>query len=277
MTPQVDNNSIANERFGNDSFIHRRYVDIHCHCLPGLDDGPVTMSESLALCQALVDEGVTAVIATPHQLGRFCECNDAAQVREMVFDVKEQLKENNIALSVMPGADVRIDERICQLLEADNVLTLADGGKYILLELPHEVLIDIEPLVVDLASMGIQAILSHPERHHGLVKEPNILLKWLELPVHLQVTAASLLGDFGRAAQRFGWQLLSSGCACLVATDCHDLDARRPRMNAAFECIANELGETTARLVCIENPLRVLKGQDIGIYPLSTKVHSNGG
>ncbi len=255
----------------------RRYnVDIHCHCLPGLDDGPATMSESLALCRALVAEGVTTVIATPHQLGRYSGCNEAAQVREAVLAFNEKLKSSGIALRIMPGADVRVDERICKLLEADKILTLADGGKYILLELPHEVLIDIEPLLVDLASMGIQAIISHPERHSGLAKEPDILSKWLECSAHLQVTAGSLLGCFGQAAQKFGWRLLSSGQALLVATDCHDLDGRRPCISAAFERISERLGETVARLVCIENPLRVLKGQDMTVYSLSARTQMDG-
>ncbi|MCX5636908.1 MAG: hypothetical protein NTX52_04340 [Planctomycetota bacterium] len=253
------------------------YVDIHCHCLPGLDDGPATTFESLALCQALVNDGITTVIATPHQLGRFSECNEAAQIREAVLALNEELKANDIALAIVPGADVRVDERICQLLGADKVLTLADGGKYILLELPHEVFIDIEPLLVDLAFMGIQAIISHPERHLGLAKEPDILLKWLKYPAYLQVTAGSLLGNFGPAAQKFGWRLLSSGWASLVATDSHNLDGRRPCISVAFEDISERLGETVARLVCIENPLRVLKGQDIAVYSLSTGMHGDGG
>lgn len=277
MFGQANNNSFEAENLSKDRFAREHYVDIHCHCLPDIDDGPATMSESLALCRALVNEGITTAIATPHQLGRFSECNEAAQIREAVSALNEELKSNNIALSVVPGSDVRVDERICQLLEEDKVLTLADGGKYILLELPHEILIDIEPLLFDLASMGIEAIISHPERHCGLAKEPDILLKWLECPAHLQVTAGSLLGDFGHSIQRFAWQMLSSGWISLVATDCHNLKTRRPCIKAAFKRICEELGETTAKLVCIENPLRVLKGQDTAIYNVSTRTSGNGG
>ena len=278
MQKQVNDNLVETKHVGNNRFAREQYVDIHCHCLPGLDDGPATMSESLALCRALVEDGEAAAIATPHQLGRFSECNEAAQIREAVSIINEELKSNDIALSVIAGADVRVDERICKLLEADKVLTLADGGKYILLELPHEVFIDIEPLLADLGSMGIQAIISHPERHSGLAKEPDILSKWLECPAHFQVTAGSLLGCFGSEAERFGWQLLSSGWASFVATDCHDLDGRRPCIGVAFERISDRLGETAARLVCIENPLRVLRGKDITtVCSISTRMRSDGG
>lgn len=239
------------------------YVDIHCHCLPSVDDGPVTLSESLSLCRALAEDCVTDVIATPHQLGRFSDCNEAAHIREQVAVLNEELKSNGISLNVVAGGDVRVDERICRLIEEDKVLTLADGGKYILLELPREVFIDIEPLLVDLCSLGIQAVMSHPERHPVVARQPSVLLKWLEQSAHLQVTCASLLGDFGSAAKRAAWHFLSSGWASLVASDCHDLDGRRPRMSTAFEHLSTELGEATARLVCIENPLRVLEGKDI--------------
>jgi len=239
------------------------YVDIHCHCLPGIDDGPATMPEALALCLALVDDGITTAIATPHQLGRFNSCNGGAIVREKISILNEELKNNGIALTVKPGADVRADERICQLLKDDEVITLADGGKYILLELPHQIFIDIEPLIVELFSLGVQAIISHPERHFVLGNQDEVLFKWLNHSANLQVTAGSLIGQFGPAAQKAAWHLLSSGLACLVATDSHDLNGRRPCMRAAFQCISGRLGDTVARLVCIENPSRVLEGRDV--------------
>jgi len=239
------------------------FVDIHCHCLPGVDDGPATKAEAFALCRALVADSISTVIATPHQLGRFSGCNEPTQVREKVSVFNEELKNSGIALTMMPGADVRVDERICQLLEADKILTLADGGKYILLELPHEVFIDITPLLIELASMGIQVIISHPERHPALVSQPKELLKWLGHSAHLQITSASLLGQFGSTAQRAAWNLLTSGLSSLVATDSHDIKMRRPCLYAAFKEICSQLGETIANLVCIENPSRVIKGQDI--------------
>ncbi|MFQ6036450.1 MAG: tyrosine-protein phosphatase [Sedimentisphaerales bacterium] len=245
--------------------IGNRFVDIHCHCLPGIDDGPATKAEALALCRALVDDGVTTAIATPHQLGRFSGCNEAAKIREQVSVFNEELKNSGIALTVMPGADVRVDERICELLEADKILTLADGGKYILLELPHDVFIDVEPLLADLACLGIQAVISHPERHPLLIKQRGILLKWQKLSAHLQVTSASLVGRFGLAAQKAAWNFLTSGWARLVASDSHDLETRQPCMRAAYESINSKLGENIAHLVCIENPLRLIKGQDIAL------------
>jgi protein-tyrosine phosphatase len=259
----VDENSAGDERLSGERHRQEHYVDIHCHCLPGVDDGPDTMSESLALCRGLADDGVTTVMATPHQLGRFSGRNEAKEIRERVTALNGQLGSSGIGLTIVPGGDVRVDERISQLIEADRVLTLADGGKYILLELPHEIFIDIEPLLVELSTLGTRAIISHPERHPMIVRQPSALLRWLAHSAHVQVTAASLLGDFGTAVQQAAWRFLSLGWVGFVATDAHDLAGRRPRMRAAYHEIRARLGEETARRVCIENPQRVLEGGEV--------------
>lgn len=240
-----------------------KLVDIHCHCLPGLDDGPATMNEAILLCRTLEDEGISVVVATPHQLGRYEGCNEGENVREAAHKLNQTLRNRGILINIVPGGEVRVDERICRLLEADKILTLADGGRYILLELPHQVLIDIEPLLKELASMGIKPVISHAERITNLTRQPNLLLRWLEHFTNLQITASSLLGDFGTEAKKAAWNFLTSGWARLVATDSHDIDSRRPKMKDAFKQISSKLGEDIAHLVCIENPSRVINGRDI--------------
>ena len=244
-----------------------KFNDIHCHCLPGLDDGPATMSESLALCRKLVGDGIATVAVTPHQLGRYEGCNEPERVREAVHNLNEVVKNNGVPLKIVPGGEIRVDERICELLEADKILTLADGGKYILLELPYQVFIDIEPLLAELAYMGIQSVIAHAEKIASLATHHQVVLRWLEHSAHLQITASGLLGDFGPEVQSSAWYLLTSGLATLVATDSHDINGRRPRIRAAFGRISTKLGENLAHLVCIENPSRVINGQDI--HPVS--------
>lgn len=239
------------------------FVDIHCHCLPDIDDGPATMDESISLCRAIRNNCITNVIATAHQLGRYGEYNDADRIREKVAGLNNELKNNEIELNVFPGADVRVDERICKLIEEDKILTLADNGRYILLELPHEIFIDIEPLIIDLCFMGIQPIITHPERHPIIAQRPEVLLGWMEQSAILQITAGSLQGHFGSLAKKSAWQLLSMGWALLVATDAHDSYRRAPMMLSAFESICEKLGREVAQSVCIENPLKVLESRDI--------------
>ncbi len=269
MTHPSDN-STGNSQNNNDEFIQQGFVDAHCHCLPAVDDGPQTMDDALALCQALKDDGITTVCATPHQMGRFEQCNHAPFIREKVAELNEQLKQNDISLNIVPGGDVRVDERICQLIEEDKILTLADKGKYILLELPHEIFIDIDPLIIELNSMGITPIISHPERHPVLAKQPQVLFKWLEHSAHIQITAGSLLGGFGSTVRDAAWNFLHSGTVSIVATDSHGLRSRRPHMREAYLAITTKLGETVAEKVCIKNPSMILNNQNMD-SPLTHK------
>jgi protein-tyrosine phosphatase len=221
------------------------------------------MPEALELCRALAGDGIGTVIATPHQLGRFDNTNDAEQIRESVEIMRTKLDETGIDITILPGADVRVDERLCSLLDTDKVMTLCDGHRYLLLELPAEILIDIEPLVTELAQAGISLIISHPERHRMLAKHPQTIEKWLGQSVILQITAGSLLGEFGPEAEESAWFLLQNGWAQIVATDAHDVRRRRPCMTAVYENITDELGPQTAWEVCIDNPLRIVQGVDI--------------
>ncbi len=238
-----------------------RSVDVHCHCLPGVDDGPATLADSLRLCQALVADGITTVFATPHQLGGYDRVNTAAAIRTAVAELNSQLTAAGIPLEVFPGGDVRVDERLGRLLETDQVLTCADAGKHLLLELPHEVFVDPLPAIETLEARGIQVIMTHPERHRYLANSMDRIASWVEDGAVLQITAGSLLGDFGSSARQEAWRLVNGGLASLVATDSHDAVRRPPRLTAAIETLTDQLGAEPARVLCLDNPLRVFRGE----------------
>src|SRR4051812_4878784 len=142
-------------------------VDIHCHCLPGLDDGPATAEDAVALCRALAEDGFTTVVATPHQLGRYDRRNGGPVVRAAVETLNLTLAAENIPLNVVPGADVRLDERIVPLLDQEEVLTVG-GGSHLLLELPHDTYIEPLGMIRLLAARGLRAVVTHPERHEAV-------------------------------------------------------------------------------------------------------------
>lgn len=245
-----------------------QFVDMHCHCLPGIDDGPASVAEALALCRALLDDGVGLAVATPHQLGRFETCASADRVREGVQQLNHELSTAGLDLTVLPGAEVRLDERIVGLLARDEILTLADMNRHILLELPCDIFIDIEPLLAPLVSGGISPVIAHPERNMPLLEHTPALRRWLACGVNLQVTAASLTGDFGSRVEQAAWRLIRDGWVDLVATDAHDCHSGPPRMTAAFRRIRAGLGRGLAHLLCVDNPSRVVKGERL--IPAST-------
>lgn len=257
-------------------------VDIHCHCLPGLDDGPKTVSESLDLGRALVRDRVTHVFATPHQLGPYGLRHGGAVVRQAVHELQQALASAGVALRVLPGGDVRVDERLLDLLDQDQVLTLGDTGRYILLELPHEGWVDPVLLMAELSGRGITPILTHPERNHRIMRSEGLVKPMLEVGAVLQVTAGSLIGEFGGQAQASAWRLFERGWVSLIASDAHGLRQRAPRMSAAFNKLSRRYGHTVAKQVCLDNPRRVLETVRAGTprHPLGVgateTVHESG-
>ncbi|MBI9017256.1 MAG: hypothetical protein JEZ07_08360 [Phycisphaerae bacterium] len=232
-------------------------TDVHCHCLANMDDGPVGMDSSIGICQALVADGINKVVASPHQLGRY-ENNTADDIRSAVNHLNKKLKELKIDLEVLPGADVRVDERLVQMLEDDLIMTVADRGKYILLELPHEAFVDISIIVNQLQDKGITSVITHPERHLTLATKPGLMDKWVENGSILQITAGSLLGDFGESAKKAGWFFLQNYENIIVAGDVHDIRRRSPRMREAFSEISLRIGQNKAIEFCASKPLEII-------------------
>jgi protein-tyrosine phosphatase len=240
-----------------------RSVDIHCHCLPGIDDGPSTLDDSIALCEALVADGITTVVATPHQLGRYDTTNTAAEIRSAAEILAAELKDREIPLEILPGGDVRVDERIPGLLKSGKIGTVADADRHLLLELPHDLFIDPIPMVDRLREAGIQGIITHPERYPYLQNQLQFARECLEHGALLQITCGSLLGAFGRRAYDEAWRLILAGMVSIVASDAHDITRRPPLMSAAISALRRAVGPKVTRLLAIENPLRIVNGEFI--------------
>jgi len=173
------------------------------------------------------------------------------------------LASQQIPLEVFAGGDVRIDERLPRLLEADEILTVADAGYHLLLELPHELFVDPLPTIDVLRERGLQSILTHPERHAYLYGTTDWAVDWIKHGAVLQITAGSLLGDFGSHAFEQAWQLVERGLVSLVATDAHDTRRRPPRLTASLTSLAERIGADAARALVIDNPQHVLDGRPI--------------
>lgn len=261
----MDNDAIetwsAEQRRRLDEFKAPRCVDIHCHCLPGFDDGPGTVDEAIALCEALVKDGITTAIATPHQLGRYDRTNSTERVRESVEELTAELKDREIPLEVFPGGDVRVDERLPELVQMGKIGTAADAGRHILLELPHDIFVDALPTIDELRKQGVQTILTHPERHLYLRQHAAWVQECVRHGAVLQITAGSILGEFGQRAHEQAWQLLRSGLVAIVASDAHDVVRRPPRMSEAIALLGSKIGYTATRVLAIQNPVRVFNGE----------------
>ncbi len=263
MTAAASDNWSPVQQRRLDEFQTARTVDIHCHCLPGLDDGPATLDDALQLCEALVADGITTVIATPHQLGRYDLLNSAAEIFATLLELSHELEARHIPLEIMPGGDVRVDERLPKLLDAGQIAPVADAGLHLLLELPHDLFVDPVPTIDLLAKRNLQVIMTHPERHPYLSRRFDWAEAWLSRGACLQITAGSLLGDFGGRAYEVAWHLVENGFATLIASDAHDAHRRPPRMSQAIQVLTERVGPHITRKLAIDNPLRVLSGEII--------------
>ncbi|HEV3256203.1 MAG TPA: CpsB/CapC family capsule biosynthesis tyrosine phosphatase [Gemmataceae bacterium] len=238
------------------------FTDMHCHLLPGIDDGPADWEASLALARLAVAEGVGTMIATPHQLGRY-EANSAARIWQLVIEARQRLADAGIPLILLPGADVRVHEDLPELVRRRQVLTLADRHVHLLMELPHEQVIPLGQLIYRLHAAGICCILSHPERNGALLQNRELLRPWVQQGCLMQITAGSITGHFGPDVQRMSRRLLEEGLVHLVGSDAHDVNRRPPRLAAAYDLVGRWLGADVADKLFLTNAEAVARGGTI--------------
>jgi protein-tyrosine phosphatase len=241
---------------------HPVFTDIHCHLLPQIDDGPKDWDATLAMARMAVAEGIRTIVATPHQLGNY-ERNKAEQILLLVVEAQRRIDEAGLPLTILPGADVRIQENLPELIENRQVLTLADQNAYLLMELPHEQVLPMGRLIYELQRRGVTSILSHPERNQHLLKNPEVLRPWVQQGCLIQVTAASITGQFGREAKHMSRWLFRENLVHLVATDAHDVTRRPPQWRQAFAKVSSWESRTRAKKIFIENPEAVVQGRPV--------------
>ena len=238
------------------------FADIHCHLLPGLDDGASGWEDSLRMAEMAVADGIATIVATPHQLGNFSK-NSGAAIRAQTTRLQEALDKRELPLRVLPGADVRIEPELVGKLRAGEVLSLADRRRHVLLELPHDVFAPLDRLLDELRAIGMVGILSHPERNQGILNRPEVLPRLVERGCLLQVTAASLMGLFGSRIRRFAESILQQGMVHFVATDAHGVTSRPPLLQEAFQRVVELAGADAAAALCCHNPASVANGEAV--------------
>jgi len=246
------------------------FVDIHCHLLPAIDDGSTDWETTLGMAQMAVADGTQAIIVTPHQLGNFAQ-NRGDDIRARTEQLQQVLDQHGIALQVMPGGDVRIEDGMIEGLVSGEVMSLGDLRKHVLLELPHELYFPLEGVLASLQRQGMTGILSHPERNRGLLREPDLLPTLVDGGCLMQVTAGSLMGTFGPKSQALAEWMLKNGLVHFIATDAHGTKSRRPLMRRAFERVAEICDESTAEDLCCNYPALVARGERVPAGRRETK------
>ena len=233
-------------------------IDINCHILPGLDDGPQTEKQALAMCKRAASDGIKTIVATPH-IGDGEYLSPAKDVRRGVEKLNKLLKEKGINLTILPGHDAHIQPRLIEDIKQGKVLTINDAKKYIILELPvQSVPFYVKELIIKLKSNGITGIISHPERNDQIQKDTRVLKRLIAAGALAQITALSLTGGFGDAAQKTAQTLLKKRLAHIIASDAHSRDKRPPVLSEAVKEAAKLIGEENSRKMVWVTPLEII-------------------
>jgi protein-tyrosine phosphatase len=216
-------------------------IDIHCHILPGIDDGPRDLNGSIEMAKAAVADGISKIIATPHFNGKYE--NTRQVILGKVQELNEALKREGIPLTILPGQEPRIYGEILEDYEFDKILTLNDSRKYLFIELPsNHVPRYTERLLYDIQLSGLQPIIVHPERNQEIIENPDLLYNLVDKGTLTQVTASSITGDFGKKVKKFSIQLLENNLTHFVASDAHNVDTRKFKLREAYEVVEKEFG-----------------------------------
>ena len=237
-------------------------IDLHCHLLPGVDDGSKSMDISLKLATDAVKDGIDYALLTPHHMNGVY-LNHKQSVIQQTQEFQVELDRHKIPLKVFPGQEVRINGDLLTALDQDDILFADEGGQYLMLEFPDDDIPNYTSnMIYELMQRGIIPVIVHPERNTKIMKQPDILYDLLNKGCLSQITAGSYVGIFGHKVQKFSKQLIQSGQVYIFASDAHNLPNRKYEMTNAFAKLGNEFGNDYVSKFS-ENAKRIINGDNI--------------
>ncbi|KOR79805.1 tyrosine protein phosphatase [Bacillus sp. FJAT-21352] len=217
-------------------------IDMHCHILPGVDDGSADMKESLGMARKAVEAGITHIFATPHHLNEKY-VNVKSNIIDRTVRLNESLQHENISLTIHHGQEVRIHRDIFTSLEKEEILTLDDNNSFLLLELPSgRVPTYTQEVIYELLLKGITPIIVHPERNKQLIENRKLLFELVQEGALTQITSGSIIGNFGKNIQSFSKKIIEHNLAHFIATDAHNIGSRGFTLQQAYKTITKGYG-----------------------------------
>lgn len=209
-------------------------IDIHNHILVNMDDGPKTKQAMIQLLIQAKEEGITGVIATPHHLNPKFN-NSFQNVSLKLAEIRKIPEIKGLGIELFPGQEVRLTEAMINEIEYGSIQGL-NKSRYLLIELPFgDVPDNANRLCHELQSLGYIPIIAHPERNKAIAKNPYLLYELICNGALSQLTASSLLGDFGRSAQKLSLRFIDCHLAHFIASDAHSVEHRPFVLNQLFD------------------------------------------
>ena len=238
-------------------------VDIHCHILPGFDDGSDSMETSLQMAEMAISEGVTHIVGTPHANSEYDFFSEAAKERR--DELQSRLGER---ISILTGCDFHLSFENVKALRRDPQRFTLNEGDYLLVEFANFAIpASLDQTLHELQLMGLHPIITHPERNPLIRSQWERLWGWLRQGCYVQVTSQSITGGFGRKAQKAAELLLDANAVHFVASDAHNLDTRPLKLKAGFDAVAESHGENAAHALFEANPRAAIESRELVYVP----------
>ncbi len=231
-------------------------IDIHCHILPGIDDGPADMTESIRMARIAAADGITTIVATPHLKDRI---DTSEIIAAGVDELNRHLTDHKIPVRILRGADINV------MLTTPKFRDYTiNGTQYLLFEFPHTHMPgNAGHIIFNAMKEGLHPIITHPERNPSVIREPDIIIALRETGPLIQITAGSLMGHFGPESRECAMYLLKKGAVDFIATDAHSYDNRPPILSEGLRVAEKILGREHAYLLVEANPLAIIEGRQI--------------
>jgi protein-tyrosine phosphatase len=238
-------------------------IDLHCHILPGLDDGPKTMDESVEMAKAAIDDGTTHIVATPHSSTEYFF--DYPKIRLLCKELQAAVGDR---LTLATGCDFHLNPENLASLRAQAPRFCVNQKDYLLVEF-NEIAIPpaVDQTLHQMQLTGIRPIVTHPERNRLLRLRPERLVSWVRHGCYGQVTAGALTGRFGPSAQKDAMRWIEEGLVHFVSSDAHNTSSRPIQLRPAYNAVEKEFGTEKAHALFVSNPKAAFEGRDLPHVP----------
>lgn len=237
-------------------------IDLHCHILPGMDDGPESPAEAVAMCRAAAADGIETIVATPHCKPGTYEFTGAG-ILEAVDILSGELKKQGLDIRILPGAEVTVSPEMYASLKPGGYLAI-NRGRYFLAEFsPLSVPTRWDAFLLSFLDAGMTPIIAHPERNAWFINHPEALAAAVHSGILVQITAMSITGGFGPEARDFSVSLLRQNLVHAIASDGHSADIRPPQLAEAVALAADVVGRERAEALVTAIPRAIIDNQPI--------------
>ena len=235
--------------------------DLHTHVLPGVDDGAPDLDYALQMLRNAAVSDVSLLAVTPHCNGP-CGANYLDAELKARFD-RLRRAAADIPVELVLGAEVWVDENLPGLLEAGKIPTI-NGSRYLLTEFPWNTPgSGFAPMLGQILSLGYVPLVAHPERYAAVCRNPAMVGQWLDMGCHLQLTGGSILGQFGKTAQRTAAFFLKNDLVACVASDAHGVHGRSNFLMDVYDHLAVQYSPVYARILMTDIPLRICRNDEL--------------